>query len=198
MALGKGSGIFNLQFGGEFKKHRTRSNIEELRAQTELGNWYDKAESYQKPWQDYGTNALSKFQDWEKNPDSITSDPSYKWRVSQGLEGVENSAAAAGGLLSGNTLKSISDYGQKEASAEYNNEFNRWLQKLGIGSQASSNLSNLSSSRGNALSSLIANSASNMWKRGMEQVEATRQGEQATNSIVQSWIPASGGKTKSK
>ena len=27
----------------------------------------------------------------------------------------------------------------------------------------------------------------------MEQVEATRQGELATNSIVQSWVPASGG-----
>lgn len=190
MSQAKGSGIFNAQFAGEFKKHRNRSFGEERRAQEELQRAYEEAMGYQRPWYDYGQNALTRFRDWESNPNAITSDPSYQWRLSQGLEALENSAAARGGLLSGNTGRALQDYGQNAASQEYQNELSRWLQRLGIGQNASANMSNLAARRGNALGNLIQRGSENMWKRVVDTNNIMLAGEQGTNKIVQSWVPA--------
>jgi hypothetical protein len=53
-------------------------------------------------------------------------DPGYQFRLSEGMKGLERSAAARGGLLSGGTLKGIQRYGQDMASQEYQNAFNRY------------------------------------------------------------------------
>jgi hypothetical protein len=53
-------------------------------------------------------------------------DPGYQFRLSEGMKGLERSAAARGGLLSGGTLKGIQRYGQDMASQEYTNAFNRY------------------------------------------------------------------------
>jgi len=190
MASGRGSGIFNLQFGGEFTKKRRQGLVDYSRAENALTQGFDQAIGYQQPYYDYGQNALTRFQDWEKDPNAITSDPSYQWRLRQGLDAVENSAAARGGALSGNALRAITDYGQGAASQEYNNEFQRWMARNGIGQGAAANMSNLSSGKGSALASLIAQGSESQWRRLMEQSETTRRGELATNSIVQSWVPA--------
>jgi hypothetical protein len=62
-------------------------------------------------------------------PTDVTeqNDPGYKFRLSQGLDALQNSAAARGGLLSGGTAKAINDYAQNSASAEYGNVYNRAL-----------------------------------------------------------------------
>lgn len=59
------------------------------------------------------------------SPDSIYSDPSYKFRLGEGERSLEASAAARGTLNSGMTLKDILGYGQNFASQEYQNIFNR-------------------------------------------------------------------------
>jgi len=53
-------------------------------------------------------------------------DPSYAFRMSEGMKALERSAAARGGLLSGATMKGIQRYGQDLASTEYQNAFNRY------------------------------------------------------------------------
>jgi hypothetical protein len=53
-------------------------------------------------------------------------DPGYAFRMSEGMKGLERSAAARGGLLSGSTLKGIQRFGQDLASQEYQNAFNRY------------------------------------------------------------------------
>ena len=54
-------------------------------------------------------------------------DPGYQFRLQQGLGALQNSAAARGGLLSGNTLQGIENYAQDYASNEYQNVYNRSL-----------------------------------------------------------------------
>lgn len=55
-----------------------------------------------------------------------SSDPSYQWRLQQGLNSSVNSpAAAAGSLNSGGTLKALNNYAQGAASQEFNNQFTR-------------------------------------------------------------------------
>ena len=52
-------------------------------------------------------------------------DPGYQFRLQQGSQALQNSAAARGGILSGNTAQAITQYGQDYASNEYNNVYNR-------------------------------------------------------------------------
>ena len=53
-------------------------------------------------------------------------DPGYAFRISEGNKALNASAAARGGLISGNALKAAQDYGQNAASQEYGNAFNRY------------------------------------------------------------------------
>ena len=56
----------------------------------------------------------------------IYSDPSYQFRLQQGQNAIQSSAAAQGGLLSGATLKALQNYGQESASQEFSNAYNRF------------------------------------------------------------------------
>jgi hypothetical protein len=56
-------------------------------------------------------------------------DPGYQFRLQQGQQTLENSAAARGGLLSGGTGKDLQAFGQNYASNEYANVYNRALQQ---------------------------------------------------------------------
>lgn len=56
----------------------------------------------------------------------IYDDPSYQFRLNEGLNAVQSSAAGQGGLLSGATLKALNNYAQDSASQEYQNAYNRF------------------------------------------------------------------------
>lgn len=53
-------------------------------------------------------------------------DPGYDFRQQEGQRGVENSAAARGGILSGGALKAIARYNSDFASGEYGAAYNRF------------------------------------------------------------------------
>lgn len=103
----------------------------------------------QKPWTEAGEAAVGKLAmlagnqelDISKDPayqsmrNRLTqqfgfneNDPSYQWRLKEGLKAVNESAAAKGGFFSGQTGKELQEYAQGMASTEYGNEYNRWLQ----------------------------------------------------------------------
>ena len=77
-------------------------------------------------------------------------DPGYAFRMSEGMKALERSAAARGGMLSGNALRGITRFGQDLASQEYGNAFNRFqierqarlnpLQSLMGGGQSAANV----------------------------------------------------------
>lgn len=54
-------------------------------------------------------------------------DPSYQWRMDQGMENLSRASAARGMLGSGNVLAELTDYAQGAASQEYGAQFNRLL-----------------------------------------------------------------------
>lgn len=53
-------------------------------------------------------------------------DPGYAFRLKEGMKGLNASAAARGGLISGNALRAAMGYGQEMGSQEYTNAFNRY------------------------------------------------------------------------
>jgi hypothetical protein len=73
-----------------------------------------------------GAPGYGKYATAEFGADKFKTDPSYAFRMSEGMKALERSAASRGGLLSGATMKGIQRYGQDLASTEYQNAFNRY------------------------------------------------------------------------
>ena len=78
---------------------------------------------------------------------SITDDPSFQFRLGEGLKSLERSAAAKGTLLTGGFMKEMQRYAQDVASTEYGasyarraaeqgNNFNRLYNVAGMGQNA--------------------------------------------------------------
>ena len=76
-------------------------------------------------------NLSAPFTQQFQAPTNVTeqNDPGYQFRLQQGLQMLDNSAAAKGGLLSGNTLQGEQNYAQNYASNEYGNVYNRAFQQ---------------------------------------------------------------------
>ncbi|HLJ26556.1 MAG TPA: hypothetical protein VKY85_07585 [Candidatus Angelobacter sp.] len=62
-------------------------------------------------------------------PTDVTeqNDPGFQFRLNQGEQALNNSAAARGSLLSGGSAKALQQYAQNYASGEYQNVYNRSL-----------------------------------------------------------------------
>jgi len=92
------------------------------------------------PWVNAGTTAVNQLstmtqpggaatQNFSYGPFNYNqnTDPGTQFRLSEGLKAMNATAAARGGLISGNALKAGQDYGQAQGSQEYGNAFNRYL-----------------------------------------------------------------------
>lgn len=97
-------------------------------------------------------------------------DPGYQFRMDEGMKGVNNSAAARGGLLSGAALKAMQKYGQDYASGEYQNAYNRFNNDnttqynrlaglAGSGQQAATTMGQAAGNYGNNAANLITGGA---------------------------------------
>jgi hypothetical protein len=84
----------------------------------------------QKPFYDVGVNALPELVAASKytpfGMQQFQQDPGYAFRLKEGQQALDRSAAARGGLISGGALKAAQRYGQEMGSQEYTNAFNRY------------------------------------------------------------------------
>lgn len=92
---------------------------------------FERQVELSEPWRQAGEQALNRLIPLatEYTPfgmEQFQADPGYAFRMSEGMRGLERSAAARGGLLSGATLRGIQRFGQDLASQEYTNAFNRY------------------------------------------------------------------------
>lgn len=80
-------------------------------------------------------------------PSDLTQDPSYQFRLNEGMRAIQARGAATGMLQTGQGLRDISDYGQQSASQEYGSAYDRFMRNqealysrlsglAGIGTQA--------------------------------------------------------------
>ena len=109
-----------------------RASIEASKIQKDM---YDQTRKDLMPYADAGKISLSQLMG-QMGPNGyfnqtytgqdIYDDPSYQFRLQQGQDAIQSSAAAKGGLLTGATLKALQNYGQDAASQEYSNAYNRF------------------------------------------------------------------------
>lgn len=141
MAIGTAAAILGgavlggaISASGAKSAAKTQAGAAKNAAATELAMFERNAE-LQEPWRQAGIGALSDLTagtsaggDFARDFTlaDFNQDPGYKFRMDQGLRGVEASAAARGGLLSGGTGKDLVEHGQNFASNEFGNAYNRF------------------------------------------------------------------------
>lgn len=164
---------------------------------------YQQQRTDQEPWRQAGIGALGQMQDPSFQHDFSASDfqedPGYQFRMQQGQKALEASAAARGGLLSGNTGQALTDYGQNFASNEYQNAYNRFTNNqtnrfnrlaslAGVGQQANSQMGQASQNYGNNMSGLMTGLANAQGAAGIAQANSWGN---TLSGIGNNWMTAS-------
>ena len=161
------------------------------------------------PWRDIGQKALDQIWsgvqsgEFEVGDIDVTKDPGYQFRMDQGIEALDKSAAARGRLLSGAQQKGLTDYAQGVASQEYANAYAReanekarrynMLSSLSSGGQASAAgqaqaTGQLSQSEGNILANLGRSQNITQQNIGSARAGAYQGTAQAVNQAAQNWL----------
>lgn len=137
----------------------------QIQAQKDM---FERQVDLQKPFRDMGLQAQQEAWNMARygadfNMNHFQADPGYAFRLKEGTKAMDASAAARGGLISGNALRAAQKYGQDMGSQEYQNAFNRFqvnrsnkmqaFQSLGgIGQSATNTLSNAAGQMGQGIS----------------------------------------------
>jgi hypothetical protein len=99
----------------------------------------DRQLALQQPFTTAGTTSVNQLsamtqpggaatKEFAYQPFNYQADPGYAFRMKQGMDAMNATAAARGGLISGNALKAGQTFGQEMGSQEYGAAFNRYLQ----------------------------------------------------------------------
>jgi len=104
---------------------------------------FNKQQELQAPFREAGLTAQNKLMDLlglsdrtgaegygsAQQPfgmEQFQADPGYGFRMQEGMKALNQTAAARGGMLSGNALRGAQEYGQNLGSQEYQNAYNRY------------------------------------------------------------------------
>lgn len=129
---------------------------DQQRNQAEQRRVYDEQRGFLRPYIDAGTGAVGKLGqlyglggqgsgDWQS---FLQSSPEYKFALNEGTNALQNSAAAKGGLMSGNFARGITEFGQGLAS----NQINNYIKNLtGIGQMGAGSAGALTGQSANLL-----------------------------------------------
>lgn len=139
------------------------------------GSQYAQASGYQQPYLQAGQQSLAQLlgnlQSGAYNvnvtPQNLQNDPGYQFQMQQGLQALQRSAAAKGGLGGGAFAKAMTQYSQGLAANQYQNAWNRQFQQnqanynnlmgvTGMGQNSAQSLGQLATNYGNAMSNLYA------------------------------------------
>lgn len=119
----------------------------------------DNQIALQQPFRDIGLGAQNKVLEMLNGKYSrdfgmqdFQADPGYAFTLSEGLKALDRTAAARGGLVSGNSMKAAQKYGQGLASQEYQNAFNRYQTNRSNQLQPWQSLAGLAPTASNAIS----------------------------------------------
>lgn len=192
-------GALGSLFGGAAQGQSEDEQMRILREQTE------QARGDLAPYREFGAGQLGSLQDWisggglsKPTMEQVRSSPGYGSR----LGAIESSAAAKGGLFSGNALRDIGEFGASEydrALGRQQNELGQRMglanigrgaagQSAGLASQLGGQLSNIYGQQGQRRAGTIGDITSNI-TGGI----GAHQGQQQWNDFLNRAYPKAGG-----
>lgn len=129
---------------------------------------FDRGKEGLSPYASAGTAALSRLSDiyglngaegTARGLSGFTESPGYQFRLSQGVQALDRSANARGGLYSGAAGKALTEYGQNMGANEWGNYVGGLSGLANYGMNAGNTLSNIAGSRANAILGTAGNAA---------------------------------------
>ena len=127
---------------------------------------YQENVARQKPFYDVGVNALPELVKASRytpfSMQTFQQDPGYAFRLKEGQQALDRSAAARGGLISGAALKAATRYGQDMGSQEYTNAFNRYQVERAARLNPLQSLTGMGQTTANTIGTAGQNMASNV------------------------------------
>lgn len=134
--IGAGASIVGGLLGSRSTKKAAQTQADATARASEIQKeMYDQTRKDLDPYRVAGGNALEQMMgkmapqgyfNQTYTGQALYNDPSYQFRLQQGLDAVEQGSAGRGNLLSGTTLKALNNYAQDYASQEYHNAYNRF------------------------------------------------------------------------
>ena len=85
------------------------------------------------------TDLANENRQFNWDPSQVANDPAFQFRMQQGNEAIQNSAASRGLLSSGNTLKDLTSFGSGTAAQFENQDFNQALSQFNTNFQTAQN-----------------------------------------------------------
>lgn len=159
---------------------------------------YSDTQKLQAPWIQTGQENLTKLNNVvpfaAPTASEAQNDPGYAFRVQQGQQAIERSAAARGGVASGGTAKALDQFTQGAASDEYNNVYNRDLTTYqtnrnnlaalaGVGQTATNAQATEGQAASNNIASILSNSANAQGNAFQNAAAATASGYAAAGNL---------------
>lgn len=115
-------------------KQAAKAQLEATEKNIDFQKWlWGEQKAISEPWRAAGASVLPTLQTMAQQPftaEMMYQDPGYQFRLSEGMKGIESSAAARGMQLSGATLKGIGRYAQDYASGEFGQAYGRRQQQF--------------------------------------------------------------------
>lgn len=193
LAIGLGAsaagGIATAAIGAHGAKEAasTQASADQTAQQIQQAEWTQQ-QANEKPFLQAGQGALADLQKDVEDPNfskypggtfqaptlaQAEQMPGYQFQLEQGTNAIDQNAAANGSLLSGNTGKALTDYGEGLASTDYGNLYNQALQQYmtnyGVWNNDTTNQVN----RLQTLANTGLNSAANLGSEGQAAAQNT-------------------------
>jgi hypothetical protein len=132
-------------------------------ARGELGQYYDQAQGFLSPYLQGGgqaNNLLAAYlgaagpEAQQQAFANFQNDPGYQAQFNAGVNALDRSATARGGLYSGAAMKGLQEFGQQFQRQAFNDRINQLQGFSGQGLQAGSAAAGLAANQGNTLGNL--------------------------------------------
>lgn len=122
--------------GDANRKAANKANDASAAALAEQQRQFDLLRADQAPYRQAGADALKQLQglvDFNPTPsaEQVMSQPGYQFGLNQGRDALQGTAAAKGGLYSGQALKELTQFGNDYATSKYDNAWNQAQQSFG-------------------------------------------------------------------
>jgi len=155
-AIAAGATIYSAKKQGDAAK--SAANSASRSAQAGIAEQQAAREQFQQNIQPYlgaGTNALGQMQALNSGDfSSFKQSPDYQFALDQGLNAINRSAAATGGLRSGGNSVDLTKFGQGLATQNYSNYYNRLAGLASMGQNAAVGAGSLGQQSANAIGNL--------------------------------------------
>lgn len=173
-----GAALGSAAIGSVFGNKAAKKQEEAAKAAREQQTLqFAKVREDQAPYRAAGYEALSQLaglSNFDPTPthEQVANEPGYQFGMLQGRNALEGSAAASGGLYSGNALKALTQYANDYASTKYNDAWNRQQQGFSNRWNRLAGLAGIGQSATNQVNAYGQANANNNAQYGMDAANA--------------------------